>query len=466
MRHDVQSDGTDAAFVRLWPDTARVAAGRLRLGGCDVAELAATWGTPLYILDEATFRGAGRAYVEALRRYYPGAGAAHYAAKALLNTTVARWVHEEGLGLDAASAGEVFTALRGGMAAERIHLHGNAKPRDELEYALAAGVGAVVVDTLDELSLVETLGAARGRPVSVILRIAPGVGADTHPHIQTGLDTAKFGLLAAHLPRAADLIGSSHHVRLDGLHCHVGSQIFDLDVWAEAVEALLDARAEMGRRLGELPPDLSPGGGLGVAYAAGDPAADIAAFVARVAGATVAGCAARSMPLPRLILEPGRSIAARAGVAAYRVIARKEMEAVVPPGGGPIRWLHLDGGMADNLRPALYGARYEAALANRTDAGRTERVSLAGRYCESSDVLVADVMMPPSAPGDVVAMPGCGAYTLAMSGNYNLTRRPAVIAVNDGKATLVQRRETFDDLVRRDEAAAASPDQSASSNAS
>ncbi len=367
MIHSPQTPAVTADFARLWPDTAQVAGGRLAIGGCDVERLCQTWGTPLYILDEATFRAGCRAYVSALAAHYPGEASVHYAAKALFNTTVARWVAADGLGLDAASAGEVYAAPRGGVAPAGIHLHGNAKPCEELEYALAQGVGAIVADNLDELALTERVGATLGRPVSVILRIAPGVGADTHPHIQTGLGVAKFGLLTDHLPRAATMIAAGGHIRLAGLHFHIGSQIFDLDSWAEAIEVLLDARALMGRALGELPAQLSPGGGLGVPYASDDPPSDIAGFVAAVSAATVAGCATRAMPLPRLVLEPGRSIAARAGVAAYTVIARKDMAEAAGP-DAPQAWLHLDGGMADNLRPALYGARYEAALAARMDA--------------------------------------------------------------------------------------------------
>jgi diaminopimelate decarboxylase len=437
--------------MRLWPDTAEVSqAGRLSIGGCDVEALCDAWATPLYILDEETFRASCRTYVSSLAARYPGPGGVYYSGKSLLNTTVARWAHEAGLGIDAASAGEVHVALKAGVPGRRLHLHGNAKPREELEFAARNEIGAIVVDNLDELRLVGEVGRTLERDMPVLLRIAPGVGAATHPHIQTGLDTAKFGLIVNHLPRAARVLRSDARLRLVGLHFHIGSQIFDLAAYAEAVDVLLDARAMLADALGQMPEQLSPGGGLAIPYTSDDPDTDIDSFVRVVSEATLAGCARRSMPLPRLVLEPGRSISGRAAVAAYTVISRKDTGEAAALEGGPAGYVHLDGGMADNLRPALYGARYEAAVATRMNAELTRRVRIAGRYCESSDVMIGDILMPQIEPGDIVVMPNCGAYTISMASNYNLTRRPAVISVRDGRASLVQRRETYEDLLARD----------------
>jgi diaminopimelate decarboxylase len=271
----------------------------------------------------------------------------------------------------------------------------------------------------------------------------------THPHIQTGLSTAKFGLIMDHLPRAAKLLQGNNLVKLVGLHFHLGSQIFDLSSFPEAVDILLDARDIMANELGYIPEELSPGGGLAIPYTTSDPSTSIDEFVRVIAEATISGCAKRGVPLPHLVVEPGRSISGRAMIAAYKVISRKDMAGVNTPGSAT-EYLHVDGGMADNLRPALYGARYEASVVTRMNADRTERVHISGRYCESSDILIRDIAFPPTQPGDYLAVPNCGAYTLAMASNYNMTCRPAVVSVREGTATVIQRREAFSDLIARD----------------
>jgi len=451
---------------QLWPDGAGIdARGHLTVGGCDTVELARTYGTPLYLLDEATFRASCRSYRDALARHYPGASSAHYASKALLNSAVARLVAEEALGLDVVSGGELYVALRAGFPAERIHLHGNAKPRAELEQALAAGIGKIVVDTLDELDLLARLTVGRAAPQAILLRLSPDIAADTHAHMQTGSAISKFGLPLAALDAAAARLALAPGLRLAGLHTHLGSQILDYAPIAQAVSVLLDCAARL-RDEHQLPvAEISPGGGLGTPYTADQASPDVEAYVAAIAQAMCVGCTARGFPPLRLVVEPGRSIVARAGVALYEIVATKPLPGDRGWGMGdglpqphppspipypPSRYLHVDGGMADNIRPALYGARYTALLANRAAAPAAELVHIAGRYCESGDVLIRDIGLPRAALGEILAVATAGAYTLSMASNYNLTSRPALLLVGAGRARVIQRRETYADLAARD----------------
>ncbi len=423
----------------VWPMTATVCAGRLFVGGCDVCALAERFGTPLYLLDEATLRTAMRAYRQAFAAAYPAPTQAHYASKALLNTALAQIVAQEGLGLDVVSATELLIARRAGVPMARVHLHGNAKSDAELERAVAWQVGAIVVDNLDELDRLCALTAHLTAPQGVLLRVAPAIEATTHAHIATGGATAKFGLPLEALPEAVAQTLAAPGLRWLGLHAHIGSQLFTLDQIEATVETLVVQAAYLRDRFGVTPLELSPGGGLGVPYTADQPPTDIPRYAQVVSAALQAACARYHLPLPRLTVEPGRSIVARAGVALYRVVGRKAD-----------RWLHVDGGMADNLRPALYGARYTAVLANRVTDPPGAPVDVGGRYCESGDVLLRGVALPTAQPGDLLAVATAGAYTLSMASNYNLVPRPALALVGEGRARLIQRRETEDDLLARD----------------
>lgn len=442
---------------RIWPlTTALSPQGHLLVGGCDTVALAQSHGTPLYLLDEATVRQSCRDYQAMLARHYAGPVSIHYASKAMLNVPLAQLLAQAGLGLDVVSGGELFVALRAGVAPEHIHLHGNAKPRAELEQALAAGVGRIVVDTLDELALLALLTAQRATPQPVMLRLAPGIATNTHSHIQTGQADSKFGLPLAALDAAAALLHNAPGLRLSGLHVHLGSQLFDSTPFVHAVDLLLDCAVRLRQRHGLTIDEISPGGGVGVAYTPEQPSPDLAGYAAALGSALSAGCARHGLPLLRLVVEPGRSIIARAGIALYTILARKQLvpDEHQPPAPSmhpqATGYIHIDGGMADNIRPSLYGARYSVLLANRASERPNGHVHIAGRFCESGDVLLRDAALPTAVPGDLLAVATAGAYTLSMASNYNLAPRPALLLVGDGRALIMQRRETYADLVARD----------------
>jgi diaminopimelate decarboxylase len=434
----------------IWPITAGINSdGRLSLAGCDAVALAREFGTPLYLLDEATLQNAAASFVAALQQSYPGPSAVHYAGKALLNTGIAQLLTRWGLGLDCVSLGELAIARHAGAPLDHVHLHGNAKPRRELAQALDWGVGRIMVDSLDELRVLAELTRERPgrglRPQPILLRVNPGVDVHTHAHIQTGQLDSKFGLpIATGMAREAlELALAAPGLELLGLHAHLGSQIAEMQPLALGVERLLAFADELRAAYGWELRELSPGGGLGVPYRAGDPAPTIERYVQTLAQAVINGCESRRMPLPKLVIEPGRSLIARAVVALYEVLSLK----TIP---GVRSFVAVDGGMGDNIRPALYEACYSVARADLMDAAATERVTVVGRYCESGDVLLRDVELPPLEPGALLALPMAGAYTLSMASNYNLVPRPPLLLLRDGQAYPLQRRETVDDLLRRD----------------
>ena len=424
--------------------------GSLFIDGLAVAELAHTYGTPLYIFDEATLRDRCRVYRRDLAFNYRGGAQAAYASKAYLCTAIAQIVMEEGLDLDVVSGGELFVALRAGFPPERIHFHGNNKSTRELIEALDVGVGRIVTDNFEELALLDELACARGKRAAVWLRLAPGVHAHTHSHIQTGQEDTKFGfsIQSGDAERALVLAMRTAGLQLTGLHAHIGSQIYEPESLAEAAERLVGFAAEMHARHGFDLSELSPGGGWGVPMTETDAPAPVEPYLEALCAAVTTACTQHRLSLPRLIVEPGRSLIAQTGIAVYTAGARKEIP-------GVRTYVALDGGMADNIRPALYGAQYTARRVAGGLGRPTERVTLAGRYCESGDILIRDIDLPHLNRGDLLAIPMAGAYTLAMASNYNLALRPAVILVGDGRSRLIQRRETYDDLVRRDASAAA-----------
>jgi diaminopimelate decarboxylase len=396
------------------------------------------------VYDEATIRRRARAYREALRQAYPGEALVCYAAKAYCAPWLLHVISDEGLGLDVVSGGELHAALRSGFPVERIYFHGNNKSIDELRMGLEARIHRFVVDNLDEVARLAEL--ATGEPVAVLVRVAPGVEAHTHAHIQTGALDTKFGLSLA--TRAAEeavrAIQGQPTLKLVGLHAHIGSQVFEPEPYRETIRRVLRFATRMRDENGMELLELSPGGGFGMRYTTEDEPAMAPEAVARLLAETVqaeATAAGFTKPLPAITIEPGRSIVGPAAVALYGVGSVKEIR-------GVRTYVAMDGGMADNIRPTAYGARYSALLANRAAEEPDTMITLAGRYCESGDVLIRDVSLPMPRVGDLVAVPGSGAYHLSMASNYNLVPRPAVVVVNQGKPRLVRRRETYIDLLQ------------------
>ena len=435
--------------ANVFPETARVnQSGHLEVGGCDVPSLAAQFGTPLYVFDVQTLQNACRSYKAAFGAAYPGEVSVSYACKAFLCFALARVILAEGLGFDVVSIGELRAVLSAGAQAVDVHFHGNAKPRRELEEALNLGVGRIVVDNLDEVSTLANLTAGRTTPQSLLVRLEPAVSAVTHASIQTGQRGSKFGLPLEQLDALATMVQAASGVAIKGLHCHLGSQLFDVSAYERAIVVLLDAATHLRDKFGISIEEISPGGGFAAAYLEEEGTPDVQRLAAVIGQALVRGCAERDLPLPRLIVEPGRSICARAGVSVYEVIGTKPLERA--EGRSAMRYVHVDGGMGDNPRPALYDARYTAVLANDLRAARVDTIHIAGRYCESGDVLIRNATFPREKIGDLVALGGAGAYTLSLSSNYNMVPRPAVVFVADGMAQILQRRETFDDLFVRE----------------
>jgi diaminopimelate decarboxylase len=403
--------------------------GRLQLGGCDALELAREFGTPAYVVDEDALRARARAFRAAFAAS-GGEADIHFASKAFACTAVLRVFAEEGLGCDVASGGELSLALAAGFAPERIELHGNAKTPDELRFALDAGVGTIVVDNPDEvellLALLDEHGAVARQRVQ--LRIAPGVSPDTHPSISTGGPNTKFGFNLEDAARALERLGSSPDVEIEGLHFHIGSQIMALAPFREAL-------ARVTAALGTDFATWNLGGGLGVAYAHDEKPPSVEEYAA----AKVAMVAELCGPGKRVVDEPGRALTASACVTLYTVQSVKRNVAT---------WVAVDGGMSDNLRPMLYGARYEVEVADRF--GGSTPCIVTGKHCESGDVLVRDALLDDPRPGDVLVTPATGAYGHSMANTYNGQPRPPVVFVCGGDARLVVRRETYEDLLARD----------------
>ena len=421
----------------LFPVTYRVnAAGHMEVGGCDLVELAREHGTPLYIYDEATVRQRASEYMAAM-----GAGGqVLYSAKAFASPHFLRVVAEEGLGLDVVSAGELHLALKSGFPRDGIHFLGNNKSRQDLESAYQAGA-TVVIDGEYEFELLREI-VPEGKRMPVMLRLSPGVKPDTHDHISTGQLDSKFGFSIESGAARRAIETALRHPRLElvGLHSHIGSQIFALNAYADAMKIMLDLLVQLRDELKFEPKKLGAGGGLGIAYTRNDDPPTPRDFVETVHRALVLGCAERGLKVPQLVVEPGRSIAGPAGMALYTVGSIKDIP-------GVRRYVAVDGGMGDNIRPKLYGARYEAFLASDPDRAPDGKVTIAGKYCESTDVLITDIEMPPLKAGDIIGLPAAGAYCLAMASNYNGMPRPEVLMLKDGEARVMRRRETFEDLV-------------------
>jgi diaminopimelate decarboxylase len=417
-----------ASISHIYPSGTRVNEhGHLEIEGCDAVELAREFGTPAYVVAEEDLRRRARAFVDALAARH-GDYDVLFASKAFPCTAVYRVLAEEGLACDVASGGELVLALRGGFDPARIYFHGNAKSEAELREALDAPVGHIVLDSFDELDRLERIAAERELRQEVLIRVTPGVAGDTHRAISTGQEDSKFGFSTSEAREAIGRLGDSPHLSLVGLHFHIGSQLFELEPFRAAVRTIA--------ALGEFPV-YNLGGGLGVAYTSSQYPPPIIEYVDTLVRALHDELGADK----RLLLEPGRALVANSTVTLYTVQTVKRNVST---------WVAIDGGMSDNLRPMLYGAVYEAIIADRVLAAPTERCEIAGKHCESGDVIVRDAPLPEPAPGDVIVTPVTGAYGYSLANNYNGVPRPPVIFCRDGDARVVVRRETYDDLWARD----------------
>jgi diaminopimelate decarboxylase len=426
----------------VWPTTARRGDdGALSIGGVDVRDLAAEFGTPAYVLDEQDFRGRCRAWRDA----FAGADV-YYAGKAFLTTAIARWVAEEGLSLDVCTGGELAVALKAGFPTERLLFHGNNKSVAELERGVGAGVGRFVVDSFDELARLAAVAERNGVRQRVYVRVTPGVEAHTHEFVQTGQEDQKFGfsLASGAAAEAVRRVLGLPSLELVGLHCHIGSHIFDVHGFKLAAHRMVGLLAAVRDEHGIELPELDLGGGQGIAYTAADDPMDVFDYADGLRRIVEKECAAAGLAVPRLAVEPGRAIAGPTTVTVYEVGTVKELP-------GLRTYVSVDGGMSDNIRTALYDARYTAVLASRSSGAEPANVTLCGKHCESGDIVVHDVPLPGDlAPGDLVAVPASGAYHRSMASNYNHVPRPPVVAVKDGAARLVVRRETEADLLALD----------------
>jgi diaminopimelate decarboxylase len=432
----------------VWPQNlVRRPDGVVSVAGVSVADLAAEFGTPLFVIDEDDFRGRCREIASA----FGGGEHVHYASKAFLCSEVVRWVHQEGLSLDVATGGELAVALHAGFPAERITVHGNNKSVDELTTAVNVGVGHIVVDSEIEIERLEAIAGAAGVVQDVLVRVTPGVEAHTHEFISTAHEDQKFGLSLASgaALEAVRRVFATQNLRLVGLHCHVGSQIFDVSGFEIAARRLIgllrDVVAEFGVEKTAQMDILDLGGGLGISYLPHDNPPPMKELADKLKAIVKNESAAVGLPTPTLVVEPGRAIAGPGTITLYEVGTVKD---VAISADKHRRYVSVDGGMSDNIRPALYNAEYDARLVSRVSDASAVLARIVGKHCESGDIIVRDTWVSEDlVPGDLLAVAATGAYCYSMSSRYNLLRRPAVVAVKDGSARLILRRETVEDLL-------------------
>jgi len=434
-----------AKRLDLFPITADINRhDHLVLGGCDCATLVRKYGSPLYVFDEATIRSQCREYLHEFKSRYRNTTVA-YASKAFINKAVARIIKEEGMGLDTVSGGEISVAQAIGFDPVNVFFHGNNKSEAELSMALDWGLGRIVVDNLHELELLNRLAAGRNIKANILLRLNPGIDPHTHKHTTTGILDSKFGLpigtgQAEEAVKRALLLKNTV---LHGLHFHLGSPIGETGPYRQGLEVVLKFAAAMKARHSFNMKELSPGGGFAVRYVSAAEIPSVSSYADSIVRNLISLTSKLGLARPRLIIEPGRSIIARSGVAIYTVGSIKDVPSVRT-------YVCVDGGMGDNIRPALYEAKYEALLANKVNARNTRKITIAGRYCESGDILIRDIAMPEVTTGDLVAIPVSGAYCIPMSSNYNMVPHPAIVMVNAGRSRIIRRRQKYSDLMKYD----------------
>ena len=432
---------TEIPNKKLFPMTSDLnEMGHLTIGGCDVVSLAEIYGTPLYVYDEHTIREMCRAFVSGFDANYPDSHIS-YSSKAFSTPALAALLEEEHVGMDVVTGGELAIARAAKFPATEINFHGNNKGRLELEEALEYRIGLITVDSMYEIDLLNEVAKSKGVTQPVLLRVSPSIDGHTHLLTSTGVLDQKFGfpIETGQAEEAIKYALTKTNLDVHGVHFHLGSPLFEIEPYTQAIPYVLELVAKL-RENGLNQRIFSPGGGFAIGYVSDAPPPDISDYARAISGAVREACERLGLDEPRLILEPGRAIVGRAGVALYTVGGTKDIP-------GIRKYVSVDGGMGDNIRPALYGAGYSIVKANDPIEPPIGKVTIAGKYCESGDLLVKDAPMPDLAPGDVVAIASSGAYNLSMASNYNMTLRPAVVFVNKGEAKLIRRRETYDDLL-------------------
>lgn len=418
--------------------------GNLEIGGCDTVELVKEFGTPLYVYDTALIKERARGFKETFEKMGVKAQVA-YASKAFSSVAIYQLMDEEGMSLDVVSAGELYTAIQAGFPADRIHLHGNNKSKEELTMALHYGIGCIVVDNFFEIELLKEVVAEVQKSVNILIRVTPGIEAHTHDYILTGQEDSKFGfdLNNGQADQALELSLEQPFINVLGVHCHIGSQIFETTGFILAADKIVGKMAEWKRTLGFTPTVLNLGGGFGIRYTEEDQPLEPYQYVEKIVHHVQDAAATNELEMPEIWIEPGRSLVGDAGTTLYQVGSTKE----VPD---TRTYLAVDGGMSDNIRPALYDAKYEAILANKATQKNAKTYAIAGKCCESGDMLIWDLPLPEASPGDILAVFCTGAYGYSMASNYNRLVKPAVVFVENGEARLVVKRETLEDLVKND----------------
>ncbi|MEI6120132.1 MAG: diaminopimelate decarboxylase [Actinomycetes bacterium] len=423
----------------------------LSIAGVSAEALIQEFGSPLFVVDESDFKARALTFKTALDKHFGNqAGSVYYASKAFLNKEIARWIESVGIGIDVASGGELAVALAVNFPPERIQVHGNNKSEAEIEKAIVAGVGAIVIDSFHEIERVARIAAAHEKIQNVFIRVTPGIEAHTHEFIATAHEDVKFGfsLASGSAWKAIEEIEALKSLKLVGLHSHIGSQIFDALGFGVAAERVISLLAKFRDHYSDELPELDLGGGYGVAYLPGEESVNIDSVLAQLSSIVIRECASVGIRVPRISIEPGRAIAAPTTTTLYTVGTTKSIEL---DGGDTRRYIAVDGGFTDNMRPALYDAKYHAILANRLSSSHDVLSRVVGKHCESGDIIIRDIQLPQDiVPGDILAVPVTGAYGRQMASNYNHLTRPAVIAVIDGKARLIVRRETEADLLALD----------------
>jgi diaminopimelate decarboxylase len=419
--------------------------GHLEIGGCDTVELVNDYGTPLYVMDEMTIRKNCRLFKEAIDKYYDGYGLVVYASKAFCTTAICKIAQQEGLGLDVVSDGELYTAIKSGFPMDKVYFHGNNKTVEEIEMGIDHNISRFVVDNCTELENINKIAGEKKKKVKISIRIKPGVDPHTHEFIRTGQIDSKFGvsLEDGEAYEFVETVKTMANVELVGVHCHIGSQIFELAPFEHAAEILLNFIADIKNKYDVRISELNLGGGFGIKYTEKDEPPEYEQFIEAISNVVKRICTEKGLGRLYLIMEPGRSIVAPAGITLYRIGSVKEIK-------GIRKYVSVDGGMCDNPRYALYKSEYTVMLANKPDAPAAETVTIAGKCCESGDIIAKDVVIPEAKPGDILAVLATGAYNYSMAMNYNRNGKPPVVLVRDGKSRLIVKREDYSDIIRND----------------